>query len=365
MRRPILATFLVVGLTEVPTLASRQGGRPGGRDGAPPRLHAPGGRPRHLVADPTPGFARPSLFDDYANSSQADDQDGLRAMIDKGELVELEAKAPVQVLRNLAPSDAREPGRRLPGRGPRPGRPPRGRVVVRGRIVGGPAGPEGRPSAAGEGILATIAATGTIALSPVGRPRPGGPHPGTATEEAFRLDAGVKVVVLERRGRPSGSGSIPDRSLPAASDWSSGPPSARSSRRLRRSHKSPPTAEPQPPASSVETSQTPGRQPSPTAWPGTDATNTASRDGIPAMADFALPDIDRPRRSYRRLFCPSVHRVAVDRRPPLRPGAGPRGCGRGRFDGGTVRREGPACPGGVLLRLLRQRDQGRGGPRRP
>ena len=165
----------------------------------------PGYTPRqgdraHLIADPTPGFSRASLFDDYANSSKADDPDRLRAMIDKGELVELEGKAPVQVLRNLAPSDAREPGRRY---------------GVEVRILGG--------SHAGEswfvpessvarlvpkvvhpplavGSLAAIAVPGTMLYARWEAQDSATRSPGTATEEGVRLDKGVKVVILERRG---------------------------------------------------------------------------------------------------------------------------------------------------------------------
>ena len=154
----------------------------------------------HLIADPTPGFSRPSLFDDYANSSKADDQDRLRAMIDKGELVELEAKAPVQVLRNLAPSDAREPGRRYP---------------VEVRLLGGPHAGESwfvpessvarlvpkvvHPPLA-VGSLAAIAGPGTILHAHWDAPDSVTRSPGAATEESFRLDKGVKVVILEKRG---------------------------------------------------------------------------------------------------------------------------------------------------------------------
>ena len=194
---PILATILVVALTERRPPRRRQGGRPGRGDDPRPRLYAPAGRPVHLIADPTPGFSRASLFDDFANSSKVDDQDRLRAMIDKGELAELEAKAPVQVLRNLAPSDAREPGRRY---------------GVEVRILGGPhAGeswfvPESSvvrlvPKVVHPplevGSLAAIAVTGTRLYPRWEAQDSATRSPGTATEEGFRLDKGVKVVILE------------------------------------------------------------------------------------------------------------------------------------------------------------------------
>jgi len=201
MRRAILSTILVVGLTEVPTMAQAvKSTAPAGE-----MVPVPGYTPRagdrvQLIADPTPGFLRPSLFDDYANSTKADDPDGLRAMIDKGELVELEVNAPVQVIRNLAPSDAREPGRRYPVEvrllsGPRAGESwfvPESSVT---RLVPKVVHP---PMAVGS--LAIIAGPGTTlyadwdALDSVTR------SPGTATEEGFRLDTGVKVVILEKRG---------------------------------------------------------------------------------------------------------------------------------------------------------------------
>ncbi len=211
MRHPILATIVVLGLTEAPTTA-RAVKASAPAEMVPDPAYTPRQGDRvHLIADPTPGFSQPSLFDDYANVSKADDQDRLCAMIEKGELVELEGKAPVQVPRNLAPADAREPGRRYP---------------VEVRVLGGPHAGESwfvpessvarlvpkvvhTPMAMGS--LATIAGPGTTlyahwdALDSVTR------SPGTAMEEGFRLDTGVKVVILERRGEavrvriPSGS----------------------------------------------------------------------------------------------------------------------------------------------------------------
>jgi len=201
MLRPILATILVVGLTDLP--ATAQAVKPAAP--AVEMVPDPGYSPRsgdrvHLIADPTPGFSRASLFDDYANSSKVDDPDHLRAMIDKGELVELEGKVPVQVLRYLAPSDAREPGRRYP---------------LEVRVLGGPRAGESwfvpESSVARlvpkvvhppleVGSLAAIAGPGTIlharwdTLDSVTR------RPGAPTDESLRLDTGVKVVILERRG---------------------------------------------------------------------------------------------------------------------------------------------------------------------
>ena len=121
-------------------------------------------------------------------------------MIDKGELVELEGKAPVQVLRNLAPSDAREPGRRYP---------------VEVRLLGGPHAGESwfvpESSVARlvpkvvhppleVGSLAAIAVTGTSLYARWDAQDSATRSPGTATEEGFRLDKGVKVVILEKRG---------------------------------------------------------------------------------------------------------------------------------------------------------------------
>ena len=197
----ILATVLVVGLTEEPTASQAVKATSPAEEMVPD----PGYTPRHgdrvhLIADPTPGFSRPSLYDDYANSSQADDPDRLRAMMDKGELVELEAKAPVQVIRNLAPSDAREPGRRYPVEvrlleGPHAGESwfvPESSVV---RLV-----PKVVHPPLEVGSLAAIAVTGTTVYPRWEAQDRATRSPGSATEETFRLDAGVKVVILERRG---------------------------------------------------------------------------------------------------------------------------------------------------------------------
>ena len=116
MLHAILATILVAGLTEVADdLASRQGGRPRRRRWFP----TPATRPGRATAAPD-RRPDPRLRADIRCSTttpippRPTTRTGLRALIDKGELVELEAKAPVQVLRNLAPSDAREPGRQYP-----------------------------------------------------------------------------------------------------------------------------------------------------------------------------------------------------------------------------------------------------------
>jgi hypothetical protein len=201
MQRAILATILVMGLTEMPTMAQDvKEAAPAGEMVPDPSYTPRAGDRVHLIADPTPGFSRDSLFDDYANFSKADDQDGLRAMIDKGELVGLDVNVPVQVLRNLAPEDVREPGRRYP-------------VEVR-VLVGTRAGevwfvPESsvarlvpkvvHPPLA-EGSLATIARPGTIVYAQWDAFDSATRSPGAATEESFRLDKGIKVVILERRG---------------------------------------------------------------------------------------------------------------------------------------------------------------------
>ncbi len=201
MRLTILATILVVGLTEEPTTSQAVKATAPAREMVPDPGYTPRqGDRAHLIADPTPGFARASLFDDYANSPKADDPDRLRAMIDKGELVELEGKSPVQVVRNLAPSDAREPGRRY---------------GVEVRILGGPHAGESwfvpessvarlvpkvvHPPLA-VGSLAAIAVTGTKVYPRWEAQDSATRSPSTATEQVFRLDKGVKVVILERRG---------------------------------------------------------------------------------------------------------------------------------------------------------------------
>jgi len=195
---PILAMGLVVGLTEEPTTVKAT-------VAADELVPAPGYTPRqgdraHLISDPTPGFSRASLFDEYANSPKADDRDRLRAMIDRGELVDLEGKAPVQVVRNLAPSDAREPGRRYPVEvrlldGPHAGKSwfvPESSVV---RLV-----PKVIHPPLAVGSLATIAGPGTRLYARWEAQDRATRSPGAATEESLLLDAGVKVVILERRG---------------------------------------------------------------------------------------------------------------------------------------------------------------------
>lgn len=201
MLRRILAAMLVAGLAEVPTTAQAVKTAASAEEMVP----APGYTPRagdrvHLIADPTPGFARPSLFEDYANSSEDDDPDRLRAMLEKGELVDLEGKAPVQVIRNLAPSDAREPGRRYPVEvrllgGSRVGESwfvPESSVV---RLVPKVIHP---PMAVGS--LAAIAGTGTTLYPRWDGLESVGHSSNTATDGSLRLDKGVKVVILEKRG---------------------------------------------------------------------------------------------------------------------------------------------------------------------
>jgi len=197
----ILATILVVGLAEEPS--DSQAVKPASPAGE--MIPDPGYTPRqgdraHLIVDPTPGFARASLFDNYANFSRADDQESLRAMIDKGELVDLEGNTPVQVVRNLAPSDAREPGRRYPVEvrlldGPRAGESwfvPEATVA---RLVPKVVHP---PLAVGS--LAAIAVTGTRLYPQWEAQDSATRSPDTATDEVVRLDKDAKVVVLERRG---------------------------------------------------------------------------------------------------------------------------------------------------------------------
>jgi hypothetical protein len=202
MLRAILSTIMVVGLTEVPTMAQAV------KKAEPPveMVPVPGYTPREgdlvtLVADATPGFSRASLFDDYDKLSDADEQAGLRAMIDKGQVVGLEGKVPVLVLRNLDPADSREPDRHYP---------------VEVRILGGTRAGETwfvAESALArmvpkvvhppleKGAYAKIASPQTIVYARWDAFDPAARSLGkAATEEAFRLDAGVKVVVLESRG---------------------------------------------------------------------------------------------------------------------------------------------------------------------
>jgi hypothetical protein len=202
MLRAMMAAFLVVGATEGSAMAQAVKAV----DPAVEMVPDPGYTPREgdrvtLIADETPGFSRASLFDDYFKFSEADNQAGIRALIDKGQLVDLEGNVPVLVLRNLDPADSREPDRRYP---------------VEVRILGGTRAGETwfvAESALArlvpkvvhppleKGSYATIAAPRTIvyaqwdAFDPAARSLDK-----AATEEAFRLDAGVKVVVLERRG---------------------------------------------------------------------------------------------------------------------------------------------------------------------
>ena len=346
-----LAAFLVAG--------RRSGGR---RRRRPSRRRSPAAElvpdpdytPREgdrvtLIADATPGFSLASLFDDYFKSSEADNPAGIRAMIDKGQLVDLEGNVPVLVIRNLDPADSREPDRHYP---------------VEVRILGGTRAGEtwfvAESSLARmvpkvvhppleKGSYATIAAPRTIVVrewdafdpaAAVGRTR-------AATEEAFRLDAGVKVVVLERRGEAvrvrvhhpgsklSGRVGVVDRAglRPIV------PPSR--------------PVEPRPP----------------------DRTAEPSRARRTSTAVVPRRDNARPAISHGSVFVPRPTdcdpfrwRIAltVGRRPPRRLDAR-RGVPRPRpTRSRTVRRGGPADPRGVLLRLPRQRDQeGRGRPRRP
>lgn len=203
MLRAMLAAFLVVGATEGPSMAQAVKAA----DPAVEMVPDPGYTPREgdrvtLVADATPGFAQASLFDDSYKSSEADDhEEKIRAMIDKGQLVDLEGNVPVLVIRNLDPADSREPGRHYP---------------VEVRILGGTRAGETwfvAESALArlvpkvvhppleKGSYARIAAPRTIVYARWDAFDPAARSLGkAATEEAFRLDAGVKVVVLERRG---------------------------------------------------------------------------------------------------------------------------------------------------------------------
>jgi hypothetical protein len=197
----MLAAFLVAGGTVGSAIAQAVKADPPAE-----MVPDPGYTPREgdrvtLIADETPGFSLASVFDDYFKLPEAENQAGIKAMIDKGQLVDLEGNVPVLVLRNLDPADSREPDRHYP-------------VEIR-ILAGTRAGetwfvaesslvrlvPKVVHPPLEKGSYATIAAPRTIvyakwdAFDPAARSLDK-----SATEEAFRLDAGVKVVVLERRG---------------------------------------------------------------------------------------------------------------------------------------------------------------------
>ncbi len=65
MRREILAMILVLSLTEMPTIAQAvKAAAPAGEMVPNPSYTPRYGDRAQLIADPTPGFARPALFDD-------------------------------------------------------------------------------------------------------------------------------------------------------------------------------------------------------------------------------------------------------------------------------------------------------------
>lgn len=202
MLNAILSAFLVVGATDDPAPAQAEKVAGQAAELVPDPSYTPREGDRiTIVADATPGFSRASLFDEYDRASDADEQAVLRAMIDKGQVVALEGKAPVLVIRNLDPAGAREPGRHYP---------------VEVRILGGPRAGETWFVAESSlvrlvpkvvhpplenGAYATIAPPRTVAylrweaFDPAARSLDK-----AAAEEAFRLDAGTRVVVLESRG---------------------------------------------------------------------------------------------------------------------------------------------------------------------
>jgi hypothetical protein len=203
MLRAMLAASLVVVATEGPAMAQAVKATDPAVDTVPDANYTPREGDRvTLIADETPGFALASQFDDYYRFAEADNQAGIRALIDKGQLVELEGNVPVLVLRNLDPADSREPDRHYPVEirilgGTRTGETWFVAESALARLV-----PKVVHPPLEKGSYATIAAPRTIvyakwdAFDPAARCL----DKAAATEEAFRLDAGVKVVVLESRG---------------------------------------------------------------------------------------------------------------------------------------------------------------------
>ena len=207
---------------------SREGSKSAGRSpgDAAARGQAPAGEmipdpaytPRQedratLLVDATPGFSRASLFDDYYQSPGFEDR--MRAVIDRGEVVELEGRVPVLVLNNLDPADAREPGRHYAVEirildGARKGETWFVDESAVARLVPKVVHPPLAP-----GSYATVARSGAIAypdweaLDPTA-----GPTGDAAKRESFRLDEGTRVVVEEARGEAvrvrvhSGSGAV-------------------------------------------------------------------------------------------------------------------------------------------------------------
>jgi len=202
MLRAMLAAFLVVGVTEGSATAQAVKAV----EPAVEMIPVPGYTPREgdrvtLIADTTPGFSLASQFDDYFKFSEADNQASIRMMIDKGQLVDLEGNVPVLVLRNLDPADAREKDRHYPVEvhilaGTRSGETWFVTESALARLVPKVVHPPlAKGSYASIATPETIAYTKWEAFDPAARSLDK-----AATEEAFRLDAGVKVVVLEKRG---------------------------------------------------------------------------------------------------------------------------------------------------------------------
>ena len=162
-----------------------------------------------LIADATPGFSRASLLGDFYDSPPPGDPDLLRKLIERGEVVELEGKLPVLVIRNLDPADAREPGRhygvevRLLA-GARKGE----TWFVDESAVARP-GPQVGPPATGPGVVCVGRPTGGACIRRMGGLRHGGPLAGRGRESGNFPDRGGRPG--RGPGRSRGSRSCPGR----------------------------------------------------------------------------------------------------------------------------------------------------------
>src|SRR4051812_47880246 len=115
MLRSILAALLVVAAAEGPARAQAVKAA----DPAVEMVPEPNYTPREgdrvtLIADGTPGFSLASAFDEYDRLAEADRPARIQALVDKGQLVDLEGNVPVLVIRNLDPADSREDDRHYP-----------------------------------------------------------------------------------------------------------------------------------------------------------------------------------------------------------------------------------------------------------